>query len=135
MTRGHKHYIISTGRNHEYLLEARPKIFLATELKVFIAAKQPSRDISEPTVVPSTSSRAAFPSFGAWWLYMGTSGLPITPPVDLCLRYLEPVVAEGLGARQTVHSTQGAYHQQTRLPHTLGTHSLPRLPMGTAVNT
>lgn len=50
MTRGHKHYIISTGRNHEYLLEARASIFLPTELKALAAAKQPWRDISEPTV-------------------------------------------------------------------------------------
>lgn len=60
MTRGHKHYIISTGRNHEYSLEARPRVFLPTELKALAAAKQPSRDISEPTVpfpVPQLSLR------------------------------------------------------------------------------
>jgi hypothetical protein len=50
MTRGHKHYIIATGRNHEYLLEARPRIFLPTELKALAAARQPSRDISEATM-------------------------------------------------------------------------------------
>lgn len=43
-------YIISTGRNREYSLEVRPRIFLPTELRVFAAAEQPSRDISEPNV-------------------------------------------------------------------------------------
>lgn len=35
MTKGHKHYIISTGRNHEYLLETSQRIFSPAELKVF----------------------------------------------------------------------------------------------------
>lgn len=50
MTRGHKQYIISTGRNREYSLEARPRIFLPTELKALAAAKQQSGDISKPAV-------------------------------------------------------------------------------------
>lgn len=30
MTKGHKHYIISTGRNHEYLLEMRLRMFFTS---------------------------------------------------------------------------------------------------------
>lgn len=34
MTKGHKHYIISRGRNHEYFLETRLRIFLSAKWKV-----------------------------------------------------------------------------------------------------
>lgn len=52
--------------------------------------------------------------------------------LDLSLWYLESVVAEGLGARQAVHSTQGAHNQQTGLPHTLKNYSHPQLHVCTA---
>lgn len=39
MSKGHKHYIISTGRNHEYLLETRLRIFLPVELNLSTAFK------------------------------------------------------------------------------------------------
>lgn len=44
MTDGHKHYIISTGRNHEYLLEMRLRIFLPAKPEVSTDFKPAIKD-------------------------------------------------------------------------------------------
>jgi hypothetical protein len=64
MTRGHKHYIISTGRNHEYLLEMMLRIFLPaevfTDFKPTITATFFRNDCNPPHASPGRLFREAF---------------------------------------------------------------------------
>ena len=102
MTKSQKHYIISTGRNHEYLFEMRLRIFLPAAWKVSTELKPTNKDpffrndykASKASVQDASSRKSSLPLLapprGFFWVF---SMLFVILSFDLCLS----VSVRGLG--------------------------------------
>lgn len=96
MTKGHKHYIISTGRNHEYLLETRLRIFLPATWKVTTNSKPTIKDTffrkdynpSKASVQNASSRKSSLPLQHHWGIIWVSSVMSVSLSFDLCLSCL-----------------------------------------------